>query len=101
MATIRPCSPKGPQRPSPVQQDCGYVHAVLRKAFDDAVRTDQILATTCAGRTCHSWHESGHVFRMEAGTPLFPDIAGELMRRTIQGLNSAHPETPPAAHEAA
>ena len=45
-------------------------------------------------RAGHSWHESGHVFRMEAGTPLFPDIAGELMRRTIRALNSAHPETP-------
>ena len=31
---------------------------------------------------------------MEAGTPLFPDIAGERMRRTIRALNSAHAETP-------
>lgn len=41
-----------------------------------------------------SWHESGHVFRMEAGTPLFPDVAGELMRRTIRNYSKAHPDSP-------
>ena len=45
-------------------------------------------------RAGHSWHESGHVFRMQAGTPLFPDIAGEPSAGRSGAPNSAHPETP-------
>jgi integrase len=34
-----------------------------------------------------SWHETGHVFRMEIGTPLSPDIGGVVMRQTVRDLN--------------
>jgi integrase len=39
----------------------------------------------------------GHVFRMEIGSPLFPDVAGSLMRRTVEAINAGHdkPVLPP------
>jgi integrase len=48
-------------------------------------------------RACGSWVEGGHVFRMEIGSPLFPDVAGSLMRRTVEAINSglAKPALPP------
>jgi integrase len=34
---------------------------------------------------------------MEIGSPLFPDVAGSLIRRTVEALNAAHakPVPPP------
>ena len=48
-------------------------------------------------RACGSWVEGGHVFRMEIGSPLFPDVAGSLMRRTVEAINAGHdkPVLPP------
>jgi len=48
-------------------------------------------------RACGSWVEGGHVFRMEIGSPLFPDVAGSLMRRTVEAINACQdkPVLPP------
>jgi integrase len=48
-------------------------------------------------RACGSWVEGGHIFRMEIGSPLFPDVAGSLMRRTVEAMNAGHakPVLPP------
>ncbi|HEV7173559.1 site-specific integrase [Pedococcus sp.] len=36
-----------------------------------------------------SWVEGDHVFRMEMGSQLAPDVAGSLLRRTVQELNQS------------
>jgi integrase len=41
-----------------------------------------------------SWHEDGHVFRLEIGRPLAATYPGDLMRDRIRAYNNSHPDDP-------
>lgn len=58
--------------------DAGTV-AVLRQHAERQAKEREIA--------CGSWQEGGYVFRMEIGSPLFPEVAAALMRRTIATMN--------------
>lgn len=57
-----------------------YVHAILRKAFNDQALVGE------------AWTDTGHVFTTGLGRPIFPDTVSQLMPKLIAAYNDSDPE---------